>query len=117
MSRDRSHWHRRILDIETFIDKVQTMLEGKTKDDFDDDETLYFATERLIQNIGEATIHLPEDIKNKYSDIPWKDIAGMRHILVHGYDIADSFITWKTATEDIQILKEFCDDVREKENI
>jgi len=104
---DRSAPDRRINDILGFIEKIETILEDKTESDFNKDEILFLAIERLIQNIGEASIHLPLEIKNKAPHIPWKNMAGMRNILVHGYDIADESITWKTAKEDIYPLKEF----------
>jgi uncharacterized protein with HEPN domain len=78
---------RRIADIFDFIEKLERILNGKSEQHFTEDEVLRLAVERLIQNIGEAAIHLPDEITSSIPDMPWKEIAGMRHILVHGYDI------------------------------
>lgn len=96
---------RRVRDILDAIEKLERILNGKSEQDFYKDEVLRLAVERLIQNIGEAAIHIPDEMKAKVPDLPWKEIAGMRHILVHGYDIVDEAITWKTVTEDIVLMK------------
>ena len=51
--------------------------------------------------IGEAVKKLPDDIKNKNTQIEWKNIAGMRDILVHDYFGVDFDLAWKTAKEDL----------------
>lgn len=38
-----------------------------------------------LMSIGEATIKLSAELKKKYADIPWKEIAGTRHKIVHEY--------------------------------
>ena len=52
---------------------------------FLDDEVLYDAILRNLQTLSEATQQLPDDIKARYPDIPWKQISGFRNILVHSY--------------------------------
>ena len=58
-----------------------------------------------IQIIGEAAKHIPAEYRKKWSHIPWKDIAGMRDILVHEYFGVTLGMVWKTAVEDIPLLK------------
>ena len=53
--------------------------------DFTRDEILYDAVLRNLQTLSEATQHLPDDLKMKFPDIPWRDISGFRNILVHNY--------------------------------
>lgn len=100
-------WLRRIDDIIENIERIERLLSGKTADDFTEDEALYFATEKLLQNIGEAANHLPDDIKDAAPHIPWNEMRGMRNILVHGYHIVDEIIVWKTVTQSLTELKEF----------
>ena len=53
--------------------------------------------ERCIEIISEATRHLPKEIKAKYPDVPWQQIAGIGNVLRHDYDLVDDYITWDVA--------------------
>ncbi|MCC6364350.1 MAG: DUF86 domain-containing protein [Bryobacterales bacterium] len=57
-----------------------------------------------IAVIGEAVKRISSTIRLRYPDIPWRDIAGMRDRLIHGYDSVDKDGLWKTVTEDVPIL-------------
>ena len=61
---------------------------------------------RRIEIIGEAVKNISIHIKNEYPDIPWREIAGMRDMLIHEYFGVDLELTWKVATEDVQELRE-----------
>ncbi|HUX35676.1 MAG TPA: DUF86 domain-containing protein [Candidatus Paceibacterota bacterium] len=60
---------------------------------------------RRIEIIGEAVKNLPETLKNKYTDIPWRKIAGMRDVLVHEYFDLDIKTTWDTVQNDLPEFK------------
>jgi len=77
---------------------------GLTADEFKDDETLRRAFVRSIEIIGEAAKQLPPDIKEKYRQIEWKAVAGMRDKLIHGYFGVDYDIVWDVVTKKIPIL-------------
>ena len=51
------------------------------------------------------------DFRTKYNQIPWKNIAGMRDIVVHNYETIDKSILWNVAYEEIDKIKEFCQDI------
>jgi len=55
---------------------------------------------------GEAASKLPEDFKNSHKDIPWQDMIGMRHRLVHAYFTIDPRTVWDTVHNDLPVLKE-----------
>jgi len=59
-----------------------------------------------LQIIGEAAKHIPRTYREKWSHIPWKDIAGIRDIIVHEYFGITLSMIWKTAVEDIPHLKQ-----------
>jgi uncharacterized protein with HEPN domain len=60
---------------------------------------------RHIQVIGEAARSISEDLRNRSPEIPWSDIIGMRHIIVHHYFETDLDIVWRVVATDIPILK------------
>jgi uncharacterized protein with HEPN domain len=49
---------------------------------------------------------MPDDFKQQYPNIPWKDMAGMRDILIHQYTEIDEDIVWKTIIQKIPPLRE-----------
>jgi uncharacterized protein with HEPN domain len=60
---------------------------------------------RHIQVLGEAARALPPEFRDRYPDIPWTYIIGMRHVLVHEYFGIDLDIVWRVVSEDMPILK------------
>jgi len=60
---------------------------------------------RQIEIIGEAAKRLSPKMRNQVSDIPWKDIAGMRDKLIHDYMGVDIDAVWDTVSKDIPELK------------
>lgn len=64
------------------------------------------AVMRKLEIIGEASKRLSNELRDSVPEIPWKDICGMRDKLIHDYIGVDLMAVWKTATEDVQILKE-----------
>jgi len=76
-----------------------------SKEKFLGARTIQDAVIRNIEIIGEATKNLPFELRNKYSQISWIDIVGMRDKLIHGYFGIDLNIVWKTIKEDLPKLK------------
>ncbi len=60
---------------------------------------------RRIEIIGEAIKNIPNDIKNSYNQSPWKEITGMRDILIHQYFGVDLDLTWQVIDKDLPKLK------------
>ena len=65
--------------------KVAKFMQGQTKADLEADEQLCLAVVRLLEIMGEAAKNVSEDLRNEHSAIPWKQIAGTRDRLIHGY--------------------------------
>ncbi|MEW6041190.1 MAG: DUF86 domain-containing protein [Elusimicrobiota bacterium] len=93
------HIRDAIRDIEKFVKDIP-------EKEFFKNHMLQSAVIRQIEIIGEATKNISEEFKNKHTDIPWKDIAGMRDILIHEYFRVDTKAVWKVIKEDIPDLKQ-----------
>lgn len=94
-----------IQDILESICAIEEFVEGICFDDFVKDKKTIFAVVRGIEIIGEATKHIPVSIRDKYSEIMWKDMAGMRDKVIHGYFGVDLKVVWETVTKRLPTVK------------
>ena len=85
--------------------KAELFIADMTYEEFIKDEKTIFAVIRAIEVIGEALKHVPSELRQKFSDIPWRDITGMRDILVHEYFGVDHETVWETVKTDIPSIK------------
>lgn len=76
-----------------------------TESDYSQDIGMQDATLKRIHVLGEVVKRINPDFKNKYADIPWRDIAGMRDVISHDYDGVNMHRAWLIATRDIPKLK------------
>ena len=79
---------------------------GLTKDEFLLDETLKRAFVRSLEIIGEATNQLPPTLRGRYAQVPWREVAGMRDVLSHGYFSVQIKRVWQTVQDDLAPLQE-----------
>jgi len=89
------------------MEKAERFVADMSYEDFIKDEKTVFAVLRAIEVIGEAVKHLPMDFRMKFPDIPWRDIAGMGDVLVHGYFAVDLETVWETIQTNIPKTKPF----------
>ena len=90
---------------------------GRSKSDLNADRMLTLSLVKSIEIIGEAAYQISDEIKDRYPQIPWQDIMGMRNRLVHAYHDINLNILWKTVTEDLPPLVEQLEDIIDKEQI
>jgi uncharacterized protein with HEPN domain len=87
------------------IEHIEDYTEGITKKQFLKSVQLQDSIIRRIEIMGEAVKNIPRHVKDRYPDIAWKEIAGMRDILIHEYFGVDLGLTWKVATKNVRQLK------------
>jgi len=92
-------------DILESIEYIQQFLDGVSEEEFYKNVEKQDAVLRRLEIIGEAVKHLPGEIRKNHSDIPWRQIAGMRDIIIHEYFGITLEMVWIVATEDILDLK------------
>ena len=83
---------------------IMGTLRNISADTFASDKVLTRAIERSLEIIGEASGKIPESLKNKYKNIPWKYMKGLRNIIAHEYSRVDYDIIWNIATTNIPNL-------------
>ncbi len=72
--------------------------------DLNGDRKLTLAVVKDVEIIGGAAYRVAEDTRRNLPEIPWDDIVGMRHRLVHAYFDINLDILWKTVQEDLPPL-------------
>jgi len=98
-------WGDYIVDILSAIAEVQEFTRGMNYQVFIRDRKTINAVIRSLEIMGEAAKRIPEEIRNKYPDIPWKRMAGMRDKLIHEYAGVDLETVWDVITEELPPLK------------
>jgi uncharacterized protein with HEPN domain len=83
-------------DILTSCSNIREFTKGiSTAQDLERDLKTYHAVLRNIEVIGEACRQMPRKIKNKYPEIPWREIGDMRNFITHEYFGVDAEIAWQ----------------------
>ncbi len=75
-------WHAHARHIIAAIDRTA---EFQKRGDIAHDDMVYAATLRKLHTIAESTTHIPDNIKEKYPEMKWRAIKGIRNIIVHDY--------------------------------
>lgn len=94
----RSYLHF-LEDIREATGKIREYTEGMTYHEFLKDKKTQDAVIRNFEIIGEATKNLPDDLKERYPAIEWRQVAGFRDIIAHGYFRIDYEVLWGIVTE------------------
>lgn len=87
------------------IERIEEYTEGMEEDHFLSNNLVQDGTIRQIEIIGEASKNISKDLRDKYPQIPWSDIAGMRNRLIHHYFGVNIKAVWDTVKVDIPVLK------------
>ncbi len=102
----KRHYRHFLEDIVEYSKVSQDLIKSISFEEFENDLTVFLATTRALEIIGEAIKHIPEEIKLKHPDIPWQKITGFRNMVIHEYFGIDKEIVWNAAKINAVFLKE-----------
>jgi uncharacterized protein with HEPN domain len=100
--KDDSIYLKHILDA---ISRIEEYTRGIQKDYFIKNHLIQDGVIRQMEIIGEATKRMSDEARTKHSEIPWKDMAGLRDKLIHGHFGVDLDAVWDTVRVDVPRLK------------
>jgi len=104
-----------------FLDYVDDIIEAMTNairfventryEDFMKDAKTIYAVVRALEIIGAAVKRIPDSVKERYPEIPWRDMAGMGDKLIHEYSGVKLEVVWDTIKNEIPTLKPMFDKI------
>ena len=99
-------WKLRVEDALQSISYIIEDTKGMSYDEFEENRLVRQAVERNLEIIGEALNRIPDKIQEKYPEIPWREIIGMRNFVIHQYFQVAQDIEWDIITNELGDLKE-----------
>jgi uncharacterized protein with HEPN domain len=92
-------------DIIEHMSYAEEFIKSMSFEEFANDKKTVLSVTKCIEIVGEATKRIPDSIREKYPEIPWRDMAGIRDRLVHGYFKVNLEIVWMTVTIEFPELR------------
>lgn len=94
-----------LTDILESINKIEIYTQGIDFDSFCNNTMMFDAVIRNLEIMGEAARSTPDEMKIKYPAIPWKQMIGVRNILIHEYFGIDNTIIWQIIKTNLPEIK------------
>ena len=94
--------------LEHILEAIESIEEYHAQYTFEDikkNKLIFYGFTKLVEVIGEAVYMLSTEFRDSHSDVNWRQIERMRHVLVHGYYTIDPESLWATIEDDIPELK------------
>ncbi|HQI42293.1 MAG: DUF86 domain-containing protein [Ignavibacteriales bacterium UTCHB2] len=101
----------RLQHISEAIKEIEKYIENISYEDFQINSMMQFATVKQLEIIGEASNQLTDHFKKLYKEIEWREIVGLRNILIHEYFGIDTKIVWDILQIDLPELKIRVEDI------
>jgi len=94
-----------IADVLESIAKIEQYAQRVSREQFLADTLVQDAVFRRLEVIGEAVKGIDDELRARHPEVPWKEIAGLRDVLIHGYFGVIPERVWKVVEEDLPVLK------------
>ena len=85
---------------------VLATVQNRTRDDLDSDPLLEAGLTRWMELIGEAARRVPDEFRERYPEVPWRQTTDLRNVLIHAYDTVDLDELWRIIQERLPPLVE-----------
>jgi uncharacterized protein with HEPN domain len=93
-----------LIDISTAIKRILRYTDGVSRSELEANDEKLSAILYQITIIGEATKRLSQAVRDQHPEIPWREMAGMRDVIVHEYDQIDLEIVWDVVHNRLSAL-------------
>lgn len=93
--------------IEHMLEMALNLKEAKSCHSYEDvlnDRILFYGLTKMAEIIGEAAYKLTKEFRDSHPELPWREIIGMRHLLVHGYFTISEEVLWDVIQNDIPAM-------------
>jgi len=84
--------------------EARELARGRSRADLDSDRLLNLALVHLLEIVGEGAAWTPQEVRQQYPGIPWRDVVDLRNRLIHGYDVVNFDILWQIIQTDLPAL-------------
>lgn len=101
----KREWQFFIQDIYDAIQNIKEFVRDMKRKEFLADEKTRSAVAFKIENIGEASKNIPKEVKRKYKDLPWTEMARMRDKITHFYFGIDYKVVWLVVKKELPAIE------------
>jgi uncharacterized protein with HEPN domain len=108
-------WLLFLRDIAEAAEKVVRYTEGMDLTSFVKNEMAYDAVLRNLEVVGEASKNIPDEVRTRFPEVPWREMAGLRDVLAHAYFGLDEAVLWDIVRNKIPPLLSRVDHILRQE--
>lgn len=94
-------------DIYNDLQRILDFTREMSWEDFMEDIKTQYAVCKALENMGEASKRIPESIRKKFPQIPFRQMAGLRDVITHDYDGISYDMIWEVITKELPPIKEY----------
>jgi len=99
-----------------FSEQVISFNHGKSFLDFQNDVQLNLASTMAIMQVAESSKDVSDEVKERYTNFPWRKIVGLRNVIAHNYDGVSMDIVWGAINKHLPEVIKIIDDILENDS-